>query len=189
MQSSQLLPVSISWFHEISLHLFFTMLVTNTDPENRKMNPVFKVWNIIPKIFQIVPHLIADLSWKFYEIFTVLLLWDTPPRLAGWPWNILVRHETVETITSCVMLNISWKFMKIHSSVFLKCCHRHGFLRKNKPCMWGFKHISPKISAPFISPNISWKFHANPSMLFPAMLLTGKQRNTQTGRLTNQQRW
>ena len=39
------------------------MLVTNTDPENRENEPGIQgVKRIIPQIFQIVPHVIMDLS-------------------------------------------------------------------------------------------------------------------------------
>ena len=38
------------------------MLVTNTDPENRKNEPCIKaIERIIPKMFQIVPHVLTDL--------------------------------------------------------------------------------------------------------------------------------
>ena len=57
------------------------MLRTNTDPE--KKEPYAQgVKPIIPKIFQIIPCVIANISWKFHENplidFTVVLLTNTP---------------------------------------------------------------------------------------------------------------
>ena len=64
------------------------MLLVYTEPEKRKN-----------ELFQIVPCVIDDLSWKFHENpcipFTVILLADTPLHLDGRPWNNLVRRETV----------------------------------------------------------------------------------------------
>ena len=39
-----------------------------------------------------------------------MLLTYTPPCLVWGSWNIIIRHETVELIISCIMLNISWNF-------------------------------------------------------------------------------
>ena len=50
------------------------MLVTNTDPENRKMNPVF------PKMFQIVPHVKTK---NLFLHFTVMLHTDTARAYIG----------------------------------------------------------------------------------------------------------
>ena len=44
---------------------FLVTLLTNTDPENRKKSCGVK-YNI-PRILQIVPGAITDISWQFYE--------------------------------------------------------------------------------------------------------------------------
>ena len=54
---------------------------------------------IIPKMFQIVPCVIANISWRFHEnpliYFTVVLLTNTPGSLDGRLWNTLGRYATV----------------------------------------------------------------------------------------------
>ena len=48
---------------------------------------------------------------------SIMLLTDTSPRLDGRPWNSLVMRETVYSIISCVVPNISWKF---HENPFIR---------------------------------------------------------------------
>ena len=44
------------------------MLQKKTDPGNRQINPVFKVFNASPpQFFHVVPDAIAYISWKFHE--------------------------------------------------------------------------------------------------------------------------
>ena len=43
------------------------MLLTNADPEIEKETLYPSGKRIIPKMFQIVPRVTADLSWKFHE--------------------------------------------------------------------------------------------------------------------------
>ena len=74
---------------------------------------------IIPKMFQIVPCAIANISWKFHENplidFTMVLLtnmpgaarWETV-KLARQGWNSLANH----------FLCRAWHFIKIRSPVF-----------------------------------------------------------------------
>ena len=84
------------------------MLPTNTDPENKtqkiKKEPYAQgVLPIIPKMFQIVPCVIANISWKFHENplidFTVVLLasipgaprWETVKQ-SRQVWNSLANY-------------------------------------------------------------------------------------------------
>ena len=69
-------------------------------PREQNNEPCIKVVKrIIPKMFQIVPHVITYLSWKFHENlfihFIVMLHKVTAPRLDKRPWNILFKCETV----------------------------------------------------------------------------------------------
>ena len=65
-------------------------------------------------MFQIVPCVIANISWKYHENpridFTIVLLTDTPGALDGWLWNSLVKYETVCLIITYVIPDVSWKF-------------------------------------------------------------------------------
>ena len=50
------------------------MLAKNTDPENRKNESCIQgVKSIILQMFQIVPCVIANLSWKFQKIHSPIL--------------------------------------------------------------------------------------------------------------------
>ena len=57
------------------------------------------VKHIITKLFQIVPYVMTDLSWKFHENpfihITVILLTDLALHLVFGPWSSLIRCETV----------------------------------------------------------------------------------------------
>ena len=88
-------------YSEYSSSRWFLMLQKKEKKKrSQKINPVFKVFNASPpQFFQVVPYVIADISWKFHEnlfvYLSIILLTDTPPRLDGKPWNSLVRRETV----------------------------------------------------------------------------------------------
>ena len=88
---------------------------------------------IIPKMFQIVPCVIAKISWQFHENplinFTVVLLtntfgaprWETMKQ-SRQVWNSLANYFLCHTwhfINMCHAWRFHKNFMKIHSPVFL----------------------------------------------------------------------
>ena len=78
--------------------------------------------------------------------------------------------------------NFAEYFMKIRSSVFPLCCQQAVIFWKQKK-----KHYTPHFLQVFlcIMPDLSWQFHENPFIRFPAMLLTESQTNKQTYRGEN----
>ena len=95
------------------------MLPTNTDPENKKEPFDQGVKSIIPKMFQIVPCVTANISWKIHENplidFTVVLLTNTP----GAPkWETVKQTRQVRNSLASYFLCRAWHFIKIHESPF-----------------------------------------------------------------------
>ena len=97
----------------ISIHPSLRNVANKLGSKNIKKITLYpRVKRIIPKIFQIVPCVTANVSGKRHENvvihFTVMLLTDTLRRLDWRPWNGLGRHETVKIITYWVVPVISW---------------------------------------------------------------------------------
>ena len=112
---SLLLLVSISWkFHEFTSKRYSVMLPTNTDPDNKKGPYAQGVTLIIPKIFQIVPCVIANISWKFHENplidFTVMLQTNT---LGAPRWETVKQSRQVWNNLANYFLCRAWHFIKI----------------------------------------------------------------------------
>ena len=135
---------------------------------------------MIPKMFQIAPCVIVDISWKFHKNpfihFAVMWLTDTPLRLDGRPWNSLVRRKTVQLIISCVVPDISWK---LHKNLF----GRFSIIlptitnpenRKSNRVFKGLTATSRKCIRIVLCLmcNLCWKFGENAFIHFPVMLRT-----------------
>ena len=129
-----------------------------------------------------------------------MLLTDTLRRLDGRPWHTLWRRETVNVIFTCLVLDISWKFVhpffhnitsKHGSSLFLISCtnfaenfvksvhpfhrnaaNRHRFhWRHRKNSTRGVKRDTPKVFRLFPLCRENLFTH------FSRMLLTDKHTN------------
>ena len=87
----------------------------NTDPGNRKKEPCAQgVESIIPKMFQIVPCVIAKIFWNFHENplinFTMVLLTNTPgtPR-----WETVKQSRQARNSLTNYFLCHVWRFTTI----------------------------------------------------------------------------
>ena len=147
------------------------MLLTNMDLENGKMNPVSKgLKTSSPKCSSFFACVIADLSWQFHENpfihFTIMLLTDTPLHLGGRLWNSLGNF----------FLCHAWPFMKISWKSIYPLLHNITKNRGPQDQSWiqKVKHSISKMFqvVPCLMSHFGWKFHENPLISFPVMMLT-----------------
>ena len=143
-QCSLLLLVSISWkFYECPSGILWCRQQTRT--KKIKKEPYAQgVIPIIPKMFQIVPFVIANISWKFHENtlidFTVVLLasthgaprWETVKQ-SRQLWNSLTNHFLCR---AWYFIKNSWK--SVHP-FFHNITNKHG--SRKRQIVPGFKGL------------------------------------------------
>ena len=169
-QCSLLLLVSISWkFYECPSGILWCRQQTRT--KKIKKEPYAQgVIPIIPKMFQIVPFVIANISWKFHENtlidFTVVLLasthgaprWETVKQ-SRQLWNSLTNHFLCR---AWYFIKKSWK--SVHP-FFHNITNKHGSRKKtNRPRIQGVNRDIPKMFqiSPCVKSVLFWKFHEHP---------------------------
>ena len=141
-------------------------------------------------MFQILPCVIANISWKFYEHplinFTVVLLTNTPGA-SRWEtvkqsrqvWNSLADYFLCRARH---FIKISWK--SVHP-FFHNITNEHGSRKyKNRRRIQGVNRNIPKMFqiAPCVKSVHLWKFHENPVNRFSAMLLIGMDYSEKVGK-------
>ena len=132
-------------------------------------------------MFQIVPCVIANISWKFHENplidFTMVMLTNMPgaPR---WE-NVKQSRQVWNSLTNYFLFH-AWRFIKIlWNSVhpfFHNITNKHGSRKQiNRPRIQGVNLNIPKMFqvAPCVMSVLFWKFHENLFNRFSAMLLRG----------------
>ena len=140
----QIVPVlmpSLCWkCHENPFNLFLVMLLTETDfPEYIKMKSCIQWFERNnPQIFQLIPCVMPDLSWKFHEHpfirFYAMLLTVRQPNKHN-------LHRLAEVKTSTCVYSF-W-----HAEMFSRNSHQYqGHLRVTEkcilPCVCGFNCLS-----------------------------------------------